>query len=98
VNLLGWWAPWLGVAVVAVGTYLYWSPPERAFWWLLVVLYVAWIGQFLGGEAFGGYVGGFLGALVLTPVATPSSAAPPGRRRSSPSSPPSGCWYRAHSG
>jgi uncharacterized membrane protein YjjB (DUF3815 family) len=69
VNLLGWWAPWLGVAVVAVGTYLYWSPPERAFWWLLVVLYVAWVGQFLGGEAFGGYVGGFLGALVMTPVA-----------------------------
>lgn len=69
VNLLGWWAPWLGVAVVAVGTYLYHSPPERAFWWLLVVLYVAWIGQFLGGEAFGGYVGGFLGALVMTPVA-----------------------------
>jgi uncharacterized membrane protein YjjP (DUF1212 family) len=67
--LLGWWAPWLGVAVVGVGTYLYYSPPRGAFWWLLVVLYAAWIGQFLGGEAFGAYVGGFIGALVMTPVA-----------------------------
>jgi uncharacterized membrane protein YjjP (DUF1212 family) len=68
-NLLGWWAPWVGVAAVAVGTYLYYSPPERSFWWLLVVLYAAWVGQFLGGEAFGAYVGGFLGALVMTPIA-----------------------------
>jgi uncharacterized membrane protein YjjP (DUF1212 family) len=68
-NSLGPWAPWLGVAVVAVGTCLYYSPPRGAFWWLVVVLYAAWIGQFLGGEAFGGYVGGFVGALVMTPVA-----------------------------
>jgi uncharacterized membrane protein YjjB (DUF3815 family) len=33
------------------------------------VLYAAWIGQFLGNEAFGGYVSGFIGALVMTPVA-----------------------------
>ena len=69
VNLLGWWAPWVGVAVIGVGTYLYYSPPRGAFRWLLVVLYAAWIGQFLGSEAFGGYVGGFIGALVMTPVA-----------------------------
>ena len=68
-NLLGWWAPWLGVAVVAVGTFLYYSPPRGAFWWLLVVLYSAWIGQFLGSEALGAYVGGLVGALVMTPVA-----------------------------
>ena len=68
-NLLGWWAPWLGVAVVGVGTYLYHSPPKGSFWWLLVVLYAAWVGQFLGGEAFGGYVSGFVGGLVVTPVA-----------------------------
>lgn len=58
VSLLGWWAPWLGVSVVAVGTYLYHSPPKGVFWWLLVVLYAAWVGQFLGGEAVGAYVGG----------------------------------------
>jgi uncharacterized membrane protein YjjP (DUF1212 family) len=68
-NLLGWWAPWLGVTVVAVGTFLYYSPPPGAFWWHLVVLYAAWIGQFVGSEGFGAYVGGFVGALVMTPVA-----------------------------
>ena len=68
-NSLGWWAPWLGVTVVALGTYLYYSPPIGVFWWLVVVLYAAWIGQYLGSQAFGGYVGGFLGALVMTPVA-----------------------------
>jgi uncharacterized membrane protein YjjP (DUF1212 family) len=68
-NLLGWWAPWLGVAVVGLGTFIYHSAPERVLGWLLVVLYVAWIGQFAGGKAFGGYVSGFVGALLMTPVA-----------------------------
>jgi uncharacterized membrane protein YjjB (DUF3815 family) len=68
-NLLGGWAPWLGVLVVGVGTFVYHSAPRRSLPWLLVVLYAAWIGQFLGSHAFGGYVGGFIGALVMTPVA-----------------------------
>lgn len=68
-NLLGEWAPWLGVLVVGVGTFVYYSAPRRSFPWLLVVLYAAWIGQYLGSQAFGGYVGGFIGALVMTPVA-----------------------------
>ena len=68
-NLLGWWVPWLGVVVVAVGDYLYHSAPPRSLRWLCVVLYAAWIGQYLGDQAFGGYVSGFVGALVVTPVA-----------------------------
>jgi uncharacterized membrane protein YjjB (DUF3815 family) len=68
-NLLGWWAPWLGVLVVGVGTFVYHSAPRRSLPWLLVVLYAAWIGQFLGNELLGGYLSGFLGALVMTPVA-----------------------------
>jgi len=68
-SLLGEWAPWLGVLVVGVGTFVYYSAPRRSFPWLLVVLYAAWIGQYLGSQAFGGYVGGFIGALVMTPVA-----------------------------
>jgi uncharacterized membrane protein YjjP (DUF1212 family) len=68
-NLLGWWAPWLGVLVVGIGTFVYHSAPRRSLAWLLVVLYAAWIGQFLGNELLGGYLSGFLGALVMTPVA-----------------------------
>jgi uncharacterized membrane protein YjjB (DUF3815 family) len=68
-NLLGSWAPWLGVLVVGIGTFVYHSAPRRSLPWLLVVLYAAWIGQYFGSQAFGGYVGGFIGALVMTPVA-----------------------------
>jgi uncharacterized membrane protein YjjP (DUF1212 family) len=68
-NLIGWWAPWLGVLVVGVGTYLYYSAPHRSLPWLLVVLTAAWIGQFVGNQIFGGYLSGFFGALAMTPVA-----------------------------
>jgi uncharacterized membrane protein YjjB (DUF3815 family)/Fe2+ transport system protein FeoA len=68
-NLIGWWAPWLGVLVVGIGTYLYYSAPKRSLPWLMVVLGAAWIGQFFGNQIFGGYLSGFFGALAMTPVA-----------------------------
>jgi len=68
-NLIGWWAPWLGVLVVGFGTYLYHSAPRHSLPWLLLVLVAAWIGQFLGNQLFGGYLSGFFGALAMTPVA-----------------------------
>ena len=66
---LGDWAPWLGVLVFAVGVVVANSAPARSFPSLLVVLYAAWAGQVLGNAIFGGYVSGFVGALVMTPVA-----------------------------
>jgi uncharacterized membrane protein YjjB (DUF3815 family) len=78
VNSLGAWAPWVGVVGVGIGMFVYNSAPAGSLRWLLVVLYAAWIGQFLGGEAFGGYVGGFVGALVMTPVAYAVERAPSG--------------------
>jgi uncharacterized membrane protein YjjP (DUF1212 family) len=68
-SLLGWWAPWLGVLIVGVGSYLYHSAPPRSLGWLCLVLYAGWIGQYLGDQAFGGYLSGFVGAIVMTPVA-----------------------------
>jgi uncharacterized membrane protein YjjB (DUF3815 family) len=68
-NLIGWWAPWLGVLVVGVGTYLHHSAPHRSLPWLLLVLGVAWVGEYLGNQVFGGYLAGFFGALAMTPVA-----------------------------
>jgi uncharacterized membrane protein YjjB (DUF3815 family) len=68
-NSLGAWAPWLGVLIVAVGSYLLYSGPRRSIGWLLVVLYAGWIGQYLGNLVFGGYLSGFVGALALTVVA-----------------------------
>lgn len=68
-NSLGAWAPWVGPLVVAIGTYLLHSGPRRTLVWLCLVLYAGWIGQYLGNLLLGGYLSGFVGALVLTVVA-----------------------------
>ena len=68
-NLLGWWAPWMGLVVFAIGVYVYYSAPRRTFFWLLVVLLSAWLGQQLGSLVFGGYLSGFFGALAMTVMA-----------------------------
>lgn len=65
---LGGWAPWLGVMLFAIGHVLHYSAPLRTLPWLVVVLCVAQTGQLAGSAAFGGYMGGFLGAMVVTPV------------------------------
>jgi uncharacterized membrane protein YjjP (DUF1212 family) len=69
VDLLGSWAPWLGVVVFACAVSVYFSAPRGALRWLLVVVLAAWIGQLAGERLFGGEVSGFFGALVMTPVA-----------------------------
>jgi uncharacterized membrane protein YjjP (DUF1212 family) len=69
-TLLGAWAPWLGVLVFAAGVTLAYSAPARSFGALLIVLYAAWIGQVVGNALLGGFVSAFVGALVMTPVAT----------------------------
>jgi uncharacterized membrane protein YjjB (DUF3815 family) len=68
-NLLGWWAPWLGVVVFGIGVALFNSAPRGSFPWLFVVLLATWVGQFFGSVAFGGYASGFFGALVMVPAA-----------------------------
>ncbi|SNS85886.1 threonine/serine ThrE exporter family protein [Actinoplanes regularis] len=68
-NTIGWWAPWLGPLVVAIGNYLLHAGPRRSFGWLTLVLYAGWLGQYLGDLVLGGYLSGFVGALVLTLVA-----------------------------
>ena len=67
--LLGAWAPWLGVLIFAIGVTIAHSAPPGAFASLLVVLYVAWSGQVAGNALFGGYMSGFVGAVVMTLVA-----------------------------
>ena len=68
-DVLGSWAPWLGVLVFAVGVMVAHSAPPGAFLSLLVTLYAAWAGQVAGNELFGGYASGFAGAVVMTLVA-----------------------------
>jgi uncharacterized membrane protein YjjB (DUF3815 family) len=63
---LGTWAPWIGALVVGVGVYLHHSGPPRSLGWLCLVLYAGWIGQYVGDQVIGGYMSGFVGAIVLT--------------------------------
>ncbi|WP_099023183.1 threonine/serine exporter family protein [Mycolicibacterium palauense] len=79
INKLGWWAPWVGVVVYAVGVMLFLAPPLSFLPWLLVVAYVAYTAQFVGDVVLGGYASGFVGALALTICALAIS-----RRRHAP--------------
>lgn len=69
-HLLGTWAPWLGVLVFGFGTALEHSAPRRSLPWLLLVLYAAWAGQLLGAKLLGAPLSGFIGGLVVAPLAT----------------------------
>ena len=68
-NLIGWWAPWLGVVVFGIGVAVYHSAPSGSLPGLFLVLLAAFVGQQVGSALFGGYVGGFIGALAMTPTA-----------------------------
>ena len=69
-QLLGGWAPWVGVFVFAAGVVVANSVPRRAIPGLVLVLYSAWIGQQVGSHFFGPFASGMIGAIVMTPVAT----------------------------
>ncbi|WP_028066529.1 threonine/serine ThrE exporter family protein [Solirubrobacter soli] len=77
-NTLGDWAPWLGVVVFGVGCFVHFSGPPRALGWLLLVLFSAYAGQQLGGRLVSETLGGFFGALIVTPVAAWVATRPTG--------------------
>ena len=61
-----------------VAASVYFSAPRGALRWLLVVLLAAWTGQVLGDALVGGVASGFIGALVMTPVALAVALLPAG--------------------
>ncbi|TQK27741.1 threonine/serine exporter family protein [Arthrobacter sp. SLBN-53] len=79
VNHIGWWAPWLGVAVYSLGVLLFLAPPVSFLPWLLLITYTAFTAQYAGDLLLGSYASGFCGGLVLTLVALAVS-----RRRGAP--------------
>lgn len=62
-------APWLGVAVFGIGVVLFKGARWSSLSWILLVLYVAYAGQVLGGLFVGSTLSAFVGALAMTPVA-----------------------------
>ena len=66
---VGVFVPWLGVAVFGVGVVWFNGARPSARIWILLVLYVAYAGQVVGGLFFGSALSSFFGALAMTPVA-----------------------------
>jgi uncharacterized membrane protein YjjP (DUF1212 family)/uncharacterized membrane protein YjjB (DUF3815 family) len=60
-----WWAPILGTLLYGVGLFVFLSGANRDLPWMLLVLFVAMLGQDLGERYLGSYLGTFLGALLL---------------------------------
>lgn len=66
---LGEWARAAGVLLFGIGVALHYSARLRTLPWVLAVLVVGAAGQSAGEAAFGGYLSGFIGALMITPLA-----------------------------
>jgi len=62
------WGPWIGTLLFGLGHMLHYAARLRTLPWLLVVLLAAQAAQQLGNIAFGGYMSGFVAALIITPV------------------------------
>lgn len=75
---LGPLAPWIGVALFGVGVVVYRCARPAALGWIVLVLYVAYAGQVIGGLFFGSTLSGFFGALLMTPVAMLVATRPSG--------------------
>jgi uncharacterized membrane protein YjjP (DUF1212 family) len=61
-----WWAPFVGTMLFGIGTFIRLSGANRDLFWMLLVLYIAMLGQSFGEQYFNSYVGAFLGALLMT--------------------------------
>jgi uncharacterized membrane protein YjjP (DUF1212 family) len=60
-----WWAPFLGTLLFGLGTFVRLSGANRDLFWMLLVLYVAMLGQALGDYFINPYFGAFVGATLM---------------------------------
>ena len=60
-----WWAPFLGTTLFGIGTFIRLSGANRDLFWMLLVLYIAMLGQTIGERYFNSYFGAFLGAMLM---------------------------------
>lgn len=60
-----WWAPVLGTLLFGIGTFVRLSGSNRDLFWMLLVLYIAMLGQSLGENIGSPYFGAFLGATFM---------------------------------
>lgn len=73
-----WWAPLVGTFLFGVGTYVRLSGLNRHLLWMLLVLYIAMVGQSLGERYLNPYLGAFIGATLMA-LSSELIARSPGR-------------------
>ena len=64
-NVLGWWAPYIGVLMFTIGMYLFMSIRNKDLPWVLLIIYIAFFGQMAGNHLLGGFFGAFIGSLLM---------------------------------
>ena len=75
---LGDFAPWVGVALFGTGVLVYYCARASTIGWIILVLYVAYGAQIIGGLVLGPILSAFFGALVMSPVASYVALRPSG--------------------
>ncbi|MGH3506405.1 MAG: threonine/serine ThrE exporter family protein [Nocardioidaceae bacterium] len=75
---LGDFGPWIGVALFGIGVLVYHCARTSSFGWILLVLYVAYGAQIIGSLFLGPLLSAFVGALVMSPVASYVALRPTG--------------------
>ena len=71
-------APWVGVALFGIGVLVHQCARASSIGWIILVLYVAYGAQIIGGLVLGPVLSAFFGALVMTPVASYVALRPSG--------------------
>lgn len=66
ISTLEWWAPYIGVLIFALGMYFFLSIRNKDMPWILLILYIAFLGQQFGNYLIGGLFGAFLGSLLMS--------------------------------
>ncbi|HEY0978502.1 MAG TPA: threonine/serine exporter family protein [Flavobacteriales bacterium] len=62
---LGWWVPWVGVLLFAIGLHLYKSSRQRSVWWMMLTMAMAYAGQTVSGLVMEGVSTAFFGAVLM---------------------------------
>ncbi len=69
VERLGAWAPWVGLVLITLGTWLHRCARRSSLPWILIVLVVAYGTQSIAAVVFDAELSAFFGALAMTPAA-----------------------------
>jgi uncharacterized membrane protein YjjP (DUF1212 family) len=66
ISIMGWWVPYLGVLIFALGMYLFMSIRNKDMPFVLLILFIAFVSQQIGNYLVGGLFGAFLGSLSMS--------------------------------